>query len=227
MHSNDKVDTPLLGVCMYIGHFVEVQILEAIGVDYIDESEVLTPIDDVHHINKHNYMIPFVCGCRNLGEALRHIAEGVAMVRTKGEAGIGNVVEVVKHISLVLGAIRMLQSLDDDEVFTFAKEIVAPYELTQQTKQLGRLHVVNFVVGGIATPTDAALMMQLGCDGVFVGSRIFKSGDPAKQARAILEVVMHYNDSHVLVEVSTGIGEPMVGVNFNDKHVERFAARDQ
>jgi pyridoxal 5'-phosphate synthase pdxS subunit len=212
---------------VYIGHFVEAQILEAIGVDYIDESEVLTPADDVHHINKHNYRIPFVCGCRNLGEALRRIAEGAAMIRTKGEAGTGNVVEAVKHTRSVLGAIRTLQSLDDDEVFTFAKEIAAPYELTRQTKQLGRLPVVNFAAGGIATPADAALMMQLGCDGVFVGSGIFKSGDPAKQARAIVEAVTHYNDSHVLAEVSTGIGEPMAGINLKNKQVERFAARSE
>jgi len=210
-----------------IGHFVEAQILEAIGVDYIDESEVLTPADDAHHINKHNYRIPFVCGCRNLGEALRRIAEGAAMIRTKGETGTGNVVEAVRHTRSVLGEIRRLQTLDEDEVFTFAKEIEAPYELTRQVKQLGRLPVVNFAGGGVATPADAALMMQLGCDGVFVGSGIFKSGDPAKRARAIVEAVTHYNDSHVLAEVSTGIGEPMVGINLKNKQVERFAARSE
>jgi pyridoxal 5'-phosphate synthase pdxS subunit len=185
-----------------IGHFVEAQILEAIGVDYIDESEVLTPADDVNHINKHNYRIPFVCGCRNLGEALRRIAEGAAMIRTKGEAGTGNVVEAVRHTRSVLGEIRRLQSLDDDEVFTFAKQIAAPYELVRQTKQLGRLPVVNFAAGGVATPADAALMMQLGCDGVFVGSGIFKSGDPVKRGRAIVEAVTHYNDAHMLAELS-------------------------
>ncbi|XP_024399291.1 probable pyridoxal 5'-phosphate synthase subunit PDX1 [Physcomitrium patens] len=210
-----------------IGHFVEAQILEAIGVDYIDESEVLTPADDVHHINKHNYRIPFVCGCRNLGEALRRIAEGAAMIRTKGEAGTGNVVEAVRHTRSVLGDIRRLQSLDDDEVFTYAKEIQAPYELVRQTKQLGRLPVVNFAAGGVATPADAALMMQLGCDGVFVGSGIFKSGDPAKRARAIVEAVTHYNDARVLAEVSENLGEAMVGINLSDKKVERFAARSE
>lgn len=210
-----------------IGHFVEAQILEAIGVDYIDESEVLTPADDTHHINKHNYRIPFVCGCRNLGEALRRIAEGAAMIRTKGEAGTGNVVEAVRHTRSVLGEIRRLQSLDDDEVFTFAKEISAPYELVRQTKQLGRLPVVNFAAGGVATPADAALMMQLGCDGVFVGSGIFKSGDPAKRARAIVEAVTHYNDAHVLADVSENLGEAMVGINLSDKKVERFAARSE
>ncbi|KAH8975315.1 hypothetical protein BDL97_01G150000 [Sphagnum fallax] len=210
-----------------IGHFVEAQILEAIAVDYIDESEVLTPADDAHHINKHNFRIPFVCGCRNLGEALRRIAEGAAMIRTKGEAGTGNVVEAVRHTRAVLGDIRRLQSLDDDEVFTFAKEIGAPYELVRQTKQLGRLPVVNFAAGGVATPADAALMMQLGCDGVFVGSGIFKSGDPAKRARAIVEAVTHYNDSNVLADVSAGLGEAMVGINLNDKKVERFAARSE
>ncbi len=206
---------------------MEAQILEAIGVDYIDESEVLTPADDAHHINKHNYRIPFVCGCCNLGEALRRIAEGAAMIQTKGEAGTGNVVEVVRHTRSVLGEIRRLQTLDEDEVFTFAKEIEAPYELTRQVKQLGRLPVVNFAGGGVATPADAALMMQLGCDGVFVGSGIFKSGDPVKQARAIVEAVTHYNDSHVLAEVSTGIAEPMVGINLKNKQVERFAARSE
>jgi pyridoxal 5'-phosphate synthase pdxS subunit len=210
-----------------IGHFVEAQILEAIGVDYIDESEVLTPADDAHHINKHNYRIPFVCGCRNLGEALRRIAEGAAMIRTKGEAGTGNVVEAVRHTRSVLGEIRRLQSLDDAEVFTFAKEIQAPYELVRQTKQLGRLPVVNFAAGGVATPADAALMMQLGCDGVFVGSGIFKSGDPSKRARAIVEAVTHYNDARVLADVSENLGEAMVGINLSDKKVERFAARSE
>ncbi|KAJ7551480.1 hypothetical protein O6H91_06G017200 [Diphasiastrum complanatum] len=209
-----------------IGHFVEAQILEAIGVDFIDESEVLTPADDANHINKHNYHIPFVCGCRNLGEALRRIAEGSAMIRTKGEAGTGNVIEAVRHVRAVLGDIRRLQSLDDDEVFTFAKQIAAPYELVRQTKQLGRLPVVNFAAGGVATPADAALMMQLGCDGVFVGSGIFKSGDPAKRARAIVTAVTHYNDPDILAEVSSGLGEAMVGINLSEK-VERFASRSE
>jgi len=210
-----------------IGHFVEAQILEAIGIDYIDESEVLTVADDMHHINKHNFRVPFVCGCRNLGEALRRIAEGAAMIRTKGEAGTGNVIEAVRHVRSVLGDIRKLQSLDDDEVFAFAKQIAAPYELVRQTKQLGRLPVVNFAAGGVATPADAALMMQLGCDGVFVGSGVFKSGDPARRARAIVQAVTHYNDSHVLAEVSCGLGEAMVGINLNDEKVERYAERSE
>ncbi|MCO5572777.1 hypothetical protein L7F22_026536 [Adiantum nelumboides] len=208
-----------------IGHFVEAQVLEAIGVDYIDESEVLTPADDVNHINKHNFRIPFVCGCRNLGEALRRIAEGAAMIRTKGEAGTGNVVEAVRHVRSVLGEIRRLQSLDDDEVFTFAKEIAAPYELVRQTKQLGRLPVVNFAAGGVATPADGAMMMQLGCDGVFVGSGIFKSGNPSQRARAIVSAVTHFNDPSIIADVSCGLGEAMVGINLSDKKVERFAAR--
>ena len=210
-----------------IGHFVEAQILEAIGIDYIDESEVLTPADDTHHINKHNFRIPFVCGCRNLGEALRRIAEGAAMIRTKGEAGTGNVIEAVRHVRSVLGDIRKLQSLDDDEVFAFAKQIAAPYELVRQTKQLGRLPVVNFAAGGVATPADAALMMQLGCDGVFVGSGVFKSGDPARRARAIVQAVTHYNDPHILAEVSCSLGEAMVGINLKDEKVERYAERSE
>ena len=210
-----------------IGHFVEAQILEAIGIDYIDESEVLTPADDMHHINKHNFRIPFVCGCRNLGEALRRIAEGAAMIRTKGEAGTGNVIEAVRHVRSVLGDIRKLQSLDDDEVFAFAKQIAAPYELVRQTKQLGRLPVVNFAAGGVATPADAALMMQLGCDGVFVGSGVFKSGDPARRARAIVQAVTHYNDPHILAEVSCSLGEAMVGINLKDEKVERYAERSE
>ncbi|KAJ7560515.1 hypothetical protein O6H91_04G133300 [Diphasiastrum complanatum] len=210
-----------------IGHFVEAQILEAIGVDFVDESEVLTPADDTHHINKHNFRIPFVCGCRNLGEALRRIAEGAAMVRTKGEAGTGNIVEAVRHVRSVLGDVRKLQTLEDAEVFTFAKDIGAPYELVKLTKQLGRLPVVNFAAGGVATPADAALMMQLGCDGVFVGSGIFKSGDPEKRARAIVQAVTRYNDSQLLAEVSSGLGEAMVGINLSEKNVERYADRSE
>ncbi len=187
-----------------IGHFVEAQILEALGIDYIDESEVLTPADDLHHINKHNFKVPFVCGCRDLGEALRRIAEGAAMIRTKGEAGTGNVVEAVRHTRAVQGAIRSLQNMDDDELYVYAKEIRAPIELVRQTKALGRLPVVNFAAGGVATPADAALMMQLGCDGVFVGSGIFKSGDPSKRARAIVQAVTHYNDAKVISDVSCG-----------------------
>lgn len=209
-----------------IGHFVEAQILEAIGVDYIDESEVLTLADEDNHINKHNFKIPFVCGCRNLGEALRRIREGAAMIRTKGEAGTGNVVEAVRHVRSVNGAIRLLRNMDDDEVFTFAKKIAAPYDLVVQTKQLGRLPVVQFAAGGVATPADAALMMQLGCDGVFVGSGVFKSGDPVKRAKAIVQAVTNYRDAAVLADVSCGLGEAMVGLNLDDK-VERFASRSE
>ncbi|KAJ9548753.1 hypothetical protein OSB04_021296 [Centaurea solstitialis] len=209
-----------------IGHFVEAQILEAIGVDYVDESEVLTLADDMNHINKHNFRIPFVCGCRNLGEALRRIREGAAMIRTKGEAGTGNIIEAVRHVRSVMGDIRVLANMDDDEVFTFAKKIAAPYDLVMQTKQLGRLPVVQFAAGGVATPADAALMMQLGCDGVFVGSGVFKSGDPARRARAIVQAVTHYTDPAMLAEVSCGLGEAMVGLNL-DKNVERYANRSE
>jgi pyridoxal 5'-phosphate synthase pdxS subunit len=198
-----------------IGHFVEAQILQAIGVDYIDESEVLTPADEEHHINKHKFTVPFVCGCRNLGEALRRIAEGAAMMRTKGEAGTGNVVEAVRHARSVNGEIRRLSTMDEDELFAYAKEIRAPYDLVKQTAELGRLPVVNFAAGGVATPADAALMMQLGVDGVFVGSGIFKSGDPAKRAKAIVQAVTHYNDPQVLAEVSENLGEAMVGINID------------
>lgn len=198
-----------------IGHFVEAQILQALGVDYIDESEVLTPADEAHHINKHNFKVPFVCGCRNLGEALRRVAEGAAMIRTKGEAGTGNVVEAVRHARTVMGEIRRIQAMDENELFTYAKDIQAPYDLVKQTAELGRLPVVNFAAGGVATPADAALMMQLGVDGVFVGSGIFKSGDPAKRARAIVQAVTHYNDPDILAEVSTNLGEAMVGINID------------
>jgi pyridoxal 5'-phosphate synthase pdxS subunit len=196
-----------------IGHFVEAQILEAIGVDYIDESEVLTPADEEHHINKHKFTVPFVCGCRDLGEALRRIAEGAAMIRTKGEAGTGNVVEAVRHARAVNGAIRRLTTMDEDEIFAYAKEIRAPFDLVKQTAELGRLPVVNFAAGGVATPADAALMMQLGVDGVFVGSGIFKSGDPVKRGYAIVQAVTHYNDPKILAEISEDLGEPMVGIN--------------
>ncbi|CAG8042651.1 unnamed protein product [Penicillium salamii] len=202
-----------------IGHFVECQILESIGVDYIDESEVLTPADDVYHVTKHGYKVPFVCGCRNLGEALRRISEGAAMIRTKGEAGTGDVVEAVKHMRTVSAQIAkargiLLASADaEPELRAFAREIEAPYELVRQAAELGRLPVVNFAAGGVATPADAALMMQLGCDGVFVGSGIFKSGDAKKRARAIVQAVTHYKDPKVLAEVSQGLGEAMVGIN--------------
>ena len=198
-----------------IGHFVEAQILEALGADYIDESEVLTPADDKFHINKHNFKVPFVCGAKNLGEALRRIGEGAAMIRTKGEPGTGNVVEAVKHMRMVSGEIRMLQNLPEEEVSAFAKNIAAPLELVWEVRKLGRLPVVNFAAGGIATPADAALMMQLGCDGVFVGSGIFKSGDPVKRAKAIVAATTYYNDPKMLAEISRDLGEPMVGIEID------------
>jgi len=196
-----------------IGHFVECQILEALGVDYIDESEVLTPADNTHHVVKHGFKVPFVCGCRNLGEALRRISEGAAMIRTKGEAGTGDVVEAVKHMRTVTAEIRRAVLMSDDELYVYAKEIGAPFDLLKETAKLGRLPVVNFAAGGVATPADAALMMQLGCDGVFVGSGIFKSGNAAVRARAIVQAVTHYNDPKVLAEVSCDLGEAMVGLN--------------
>lgn len=198
-----------------IGHIVEAQILQALGIDYIDESEVLTPADEENHINKHKFAVPFVCGCRNLGEALRRVAEGAAMIRTKGEAGTGNVVEAVRHARTVHREIRKIQSMDEDELFTYAKEIQAPYALVLETAQLGRLPVVNFAAGGVATPADAALMMQLGVDGVFVGSGIFKSGNPARRAKAIVQAVTHYNDPKILAEISEDLGEAMVGINID------------
>jgi pyridoxal 5'-phosphate synthase pdxS subunit len=206
----DTVSIPVMAKCR-IGHFVEAQILEAIGVDYIDESEVLTPADVANHIYKHDFKVPFVCGARNLGEALRRIGEGAAMIRTKGEAGTGDVVEAVRHGRTVLGQIRQLQNLPLEEVMAFAKELGAPYELVLETRSLGRLPVVNFAAGGIATPADAALMMQLGVDGVFVGSGIFKSGNPAHRAAAIVKATTHYQDAYILAEVSRNLGEPMVG----------------
>ena len=196
-----------------IGHFVEAQVLEALGVDYIDESEVLTPADEENHINKHDFKVPFVCGCRNLGEALRRLGEGAAMIRTKGEAGTGDVVEAVRHARSVLGEIRRIQNMRPDELMRVAKELGAPYELLKETAELGRLPVVNFAAGGLATPADAALMMQLGVDGVFVGSGIFKSGDPAVRAKAIVEATTHYNDPEVIARVSRGLGEAMVGLS--------------
>lgn len=206
----DAVSIPVMAKCR-IGHFVEAQILESLGVDYVDESEVLTPADEEHHIYKHAFKVPFVCGCRNLGEALRRIGEGAAMIRTKGEAGTGDVVEAVRHARSVLGDIRRLQNMPEEEIMILAKELGAPFELMLETRELGRLPVVNFAAGGIATPADAALMMQLGVDGVFVGSGIFKSGDPAKRAAAIVKATTHYNDPAILAEVSRNLGEPMVG----------------
>jgi pyridoxal 5'-phosphate synthase pdxS subunit len=211
----DTVSIPVMAK-VRIGHFVEAQILEAIGVDYIDESEVLTPADEAYHINKHDFKIPFVCGCRNLGEALRRIGEGAAMIRTKGEAGTGDVIEAVRHARSVLGEIKRLQNMPEEELMTYSKEIGAPYELVRETKELGRLPVVNFAAGGIATPADAALMMQLGVDGVFVGSGIFKSGDPARRGVAIVKATTHYNDPEILAEISRNLGEPMVGRQVTD-----------
>ena len=206
------VSIPVMAKCR-IGHFVEAQILEALGVDYIDESEVLTPADENHHIWKHDFKVPFVCGCRDLGEALRRIAEGAAMIRTKAEAGTGNVVEAVRHMRAVMDACRRIQNMPDDELVTEAKNLGAPLELVMEVKRLGRLPVVNFAAGGIATPADAALMMQLGADGVFVGSGIFKSENPAKRARAIVLAVTYYNDPKILAEVSKELGEPMRGID--------------
>ncbi len=207
----DAVSIPVMAKAR-IGHFVEAQILEAIGVDYVDESEVLTPADEENHINKHAFKIPFVCGARNLGEALRRIGEGAAMIRTKGEAGTGDVVEAVRHARSILGEIRRLTVLSEDELMRAAKEHQAPYELLKQVAETGRLPVVNFAAGGLATPADAALLMQLGVDGVFVGSGIFKSDDPARRAAAIVRATTHYNDPEILAQVSQGLGAPMVGV---------------
>ena len=198
-----------------IGHFVEAQVLQALGVDYIDESEVLTPADEQHHINKHRFDVPFVCGCRSLGEALRRIGEGAAMIRTKGEAGTGNVVEAVRHARQLHADIRRLQNMDEDEVFAAAKELQAPYELVRQVAETGKLPVVNFAAGGIATPADAALMMQLGVEGVFVGSGIFKSGNPARRAQAIVAATTHFRDAHIIADVSKGLGEAMVGIEIS------------
>jgi pyridoxal 5'-phosphate synthase pdxS subunit len=221
----ESVTIPVMAKCR-IGHFVEAQILEAIGVDYIDESEVLTPADESNHILKHNFKVPFVCGCRNLGEALRRVGEGAAMIRTKGEAGTGDVVEAVRHARTVLGDIRRLTTMADEELMSYAKEIGAPYELIKETKELGRMPVVNFAAGGVATPADAALMMQLGVDGVFVGSGIFKSGDPARRAAAIVKAVTHYQDASILAEVSKDLGEPMVGRNISQMpEAEKIAGR--
>jgi pyridoxal 5'-phosphate synthase pdxS subunit len=221
----EAVTIPVMAKCR-IGHFVEAQILEALGVDYIDESEVLTPADERHHIDKHPFKVPFVCGCRDLGEALRRIGEGAAMIRTKGEAGTGDVVEAVRHARSVLGEIRRLGSMPDDELMAYSKELGAPYELVVETRDLGRLPVVNFAAGGLATPADAALMMQLGVDGVFVGSGIFKSGDPARRAKAIVEATTHFNDAKILAEISRGLGEPMVGIGVSSLEAgERLAGR--
>ncbi|MGD8760461.1 MAG: pyridoxal 5'-phosphate synthase lyase subunit PdxS [Anaerolineales bacterium] len=221
----DEVTIPVMAKCR-IGHFVEAQILEALGVDYIDESEVLTPADEAHHINKHEFKVPFVCGCRDFGEALRRIGEGAAMIRTKGEAGTGDVVEAVRHARAVLGEIRRLENMPEDELMAYAKQVGAPYALVKETKELERLPVVNFAAGGVATPADAAMMMQLGLDGVFVGSGIFKSGDPARRGKAIVEAVTHYRNPEILAEISKGLGEPMVGIGVSElPEIERLAGR--
>ena len=208
----DTVTIPVMAKCR-IGHFAEAQILEALEVDYIDESEVLTPASLTHHVDKWQFTVPFVCGATNLGEALRRISEGAAMIRTKGEAGTGDIVNAETHMRAVFGGIRRLGSLREDELYSEAKELRAPYELVRWVAEHGRLPVVTFTAGGIATPADASLCMQLGADGVFVGSGIFKSGDPVKRARAIVEATTHYADPKVLAEVSAGLGEPMVGIS--------------
>ncbi|EXB74497.1 putative pyridoxal biosynthesis protein [Morus notabilis] len=206
-----------------VGHFVEAQILEAINVDYIDESEALALADEENFINKHNFRAPFICGCRNLGEALTRVREGAAMVRTQGDlSGSGNVAETVKSVRSVMGEIRVLNNMDEDEVFAFSKKISAPYDLVAQTKQMGRLPVVQFAGGGIVTPADAALMMQLGCDGVFVGSETFNSPDPYKRVRGIVQAVRHYNDPHVLVETSCGLADAMAGLSLSEDRIEHF-----
>ncbi len=207
----EAVTIPVMAKCR-IGHTVEAQILQAIGIDYIDESEVLTPADDAHHVDKHAFQVPFVCGCRDLGEALRRIAEGAAMIRTKGEAGTGNVVEAVRHMRAMMDEIRKLRSMDKTELMAEAKNLGAPYELVVEVADTGRLPVVNFSAGGIATPADAALMMQLGAEGNFVGSGIFKSEDPERMARAIVEATTHYQDPAVIARVSKGLGAPMRGL---------------
>ncbi len=208
----EAVSIPVMAKCR-IGHFAEAQILEALEVDYIDESEVLTPADVEHHVDKWGFTVPFVCGATNLGEALRRISEGAAMIRTKGEAGTGDIVNAVTHLRAVFGGIRRLQSLRSEELYTEAKNLQAPYELVRWVAENGRLPVVTFTAGGIATPADASLCMQLGAEGVFVGSGIFKSGDPDLRAKAIVEATTHYQDAKILAEVSTGLGEPMVGIS--------------
>jgi len=210
----EAVTIPVMAKCR-IGHFVEAEILQAIGVDCIDESEVLTPADEHFHVNKHLFTVPFVCGARDLGEALRRIGEGAAMIRTKGEAGSGNIVEAVRHIRAVMDGIRRLQMLPEEELMTEAKNLGAPYELVREVAQKGKLPVVNFSAGGCATPADAALMMRLGAEGVFVGSGIFKSGDPLKRARAIVRATTHFEDPNIIAEVSRNLGEPMVGINLD------------
>jgi len=219
------VSIPVMAKCR-IGHFVEAQVLQAIGVDYIDESEVLTPADEAHHVDKWSFTVPFVCGATNLGEALRRLTEGAAMIRSKGEAGTGNVVEATRHMRNIRADIRRLGALSPQELYSAAKDLQAPYELVAEVAAAGKLPVVLFTAGGIATPADAAMMMQLGADGVFVGSGIFKSGDPAARAAAIVKATTFYDDADVVAKVSRGLGEPMVGINLDTlAPQERYAGR--
>jgi pyridoxal 5'-phosphate synthase pdxS subunit len=218
------VSIPVMAKCR-IGHFVEAQALEALGVDYIDESEVLTPADESHHVWKHDFKLPFVCGCRDLGEALRRIGEGAAMIRTKGEAGTGNIVEAVRHMRAVMDGIRKLVNTPQDELMAAAKELEAPFELVAEVHKTGKLPVVNFAAGGVATPADAALMMQLGADGVFVGSGIFKSSDPEVRAKAIVEATTHYQDPKIIAEVSKNLGEAMAGLDIKQIPTEELLAK--
>jgi pyridoxal 5'-phosphate synthase pdxS subunit len=219
----DAVTIPVMAKCR-IGHFVEAQVLEALGVDYIDESEVLTPADEANHIWKYDFKVPFVCGCRDLGEALRRIGEGAAMIRTKGEAGTGNIVEAVRHMRAVQSEIRRILHLSEDELMAAAKALGAPVEQLHAIRREGRLPVVNFAAGGVATPADAALMMQLGADGIFVGSGIFKSADPERRARAVVKATTHYQDAKIVAEVSRGLGEPMRGIDLNTLKKEELLA---
>ena len=219
----DTVTVPVMAKCR-IGHFVEAQVLQALGVDYVDESEVLTPADESHHVWKHDFKVPFVCGCRDLGEALRRLAEGAAMIRTKGEAGTGNIVEAVRHMRSVMAGIRGLQSMGEDELMAEAKSMGAPFDLVLEVHQSGRLPVVNFAAGGVATPADAALMMHLGAEGVFVGSGIFKSKSPAVMAKAIVQAVTHFRDAKVLAEISKELGQPMSGLDVRSLKTEELLA---
>ena len=217
------VTIPVMAKCR-IGHFVEAQALEALGVDFIDESEVLTPADENHHIWKHDFKVPFVCGCRDLGEALRRIGEGAAMIRTKGEAGTGNIVEAVRHMRAVMDGIRLLMNTSQEELMARAKELGAPFELVEEVHKIGKLPVVNFAAGGVATPADAALMMQLGADGIFVGSGIFKSSNPEARAKAIVKATTHFRDAKIIAEVSKNLGEAMLGMDIKDIPTEQLLA---
>jgi pyridoxal 5'-phosphate synthase pdxS subunit len=221
----ESVSIPVMAKCR-IGHFVEAQILEALGVDFIDESEVLTPADEVYHVYKHDFKVPFVCGCRDLGEALRRIGEGAAMIRTKGEAGTGDIVEAVRHMRTVMGAMAKLKNMSKDELMTEAKNLQAPFDLVMEVSRTGKLPVPNFSAGGVATPADAALMRQLGAESVFVGSGIFKSADPGERAKAIVDAVVNYNNPEKLAEISKGLGEPMTGIDVKDlDEKQRLALR--